>query len=77
VNLDEIGDILGDDYTLHKTTGLPEERIVSFCREKGIDLLFIGAYGKGRLKEFFLGSVTSFVVHNLTIPMVLTKSPEV
>lgn len=76
VDLDEIGEILGDEFTLHRTTGLPEEKIVSFCRENGIDLLFIGAYGKGRLKEFFLGSVTSFVVHNLNIPMVLTKSPE-
>ncbi len=71
-----VEEVLGEDYTLHKTTGFPEEKIVAFCKENGIDLLFIGAYGKGRLKEFFLGSVTSFVVHNLNIPMVLTRSPE-
>jgi nucleotide-binding universal stress UspA family protein len=73
---EEVRFTVGDDYTHHVTTGFPEEKIVSFCRENGVDLLFIGAYGKGRLKEFFLGSVTSFVVHNLDIPMVLTRSPE-
>ncbi len=73
---EEVRSSVGDDFTYHTATGFPEERIVSFCRENDIDLLFIGAYGKGRLKEFFLGSVTSFVVHNLNIPMVLTRSPE-
>jgi nucleotide-binding universal stress UspA family protein len=67
-------EILGEDFECHCLMGLPEERIVSFCRENGIDILFLGAYGKGRLKELFLGSVTSFVIHNLEIPMVLGKA---
>ncbi len=74
--VDEVRSVAGEDFTHHTASGFPEERIVAFCRENQIDILFIGAYGKGRLKEFFLGSVTSFVVHNLDIPMVLTRSPE-
>lgn len=53
--------------------GLPEERIISHCKEKDIDLLFMGAYSKGKVKELFLGSVTSFVMHHINIPMILVK----
>ncbi|MFN7064956.1 MAG: universal stress protein [Aquificaceae bacterium] len=53
--------------------GLPEEKIVNHCREKEVDLLLIGAYSKGRVRELFLGSVTSFVMHHLDIPMLLVK----
>ncbi len=70
----EIDSILGSGYDFHFTTGFPEERIVEFVREKDTDILFLGAYGKGRVKELFLGSVTSFVLHHLDIPMVLTKA---
>ena len=70
---DELDSVLGEDYIYNFFTGLPEERIVSFCKDNEIDMLFLGAYGKGRIKEFFLGSVTSFIIHNLDIPIVLTR----
>ena len=53
--------------------GIPEERIVLHCQENKVDMLFVGAYSKGRIREFFLGSVTSFVLHHLNIPMLLVK----
>ncbi len=53
--------------------GLPEERLVSHCREEDVDMLLMGAYSKGRLKEFFLGSTTTFVLHHLEIPILLVK----
>ncbi len=53
--------------------GLPEERIVAHCQERDVDLLFMGAYSKGRLRELFLGSVTSFVMHHINIPLLLVK----
>jgi len=53
--------------------GIPEEVIVSYCKEKGVDMLIMGAYSKGRLRELFLGSVTSFVLHHLDIPILLVK----
>ncbi len=56
-------------------TGIPEEVIVRFCREKNVDLLFMGAFGKGSVREFFLGSVTSFVLHNLDLPLFLARKP--
>ncbi|WP_340690794.1 universal stress protein [Hydrogenobacter thermophilus] len=53
--------------------GFPEEKIVEYCKGNNIDLLIMGAFSKGRFKEFFFGSVTSFVMHHLDIPMLLVK----
>ncbi len=53
--------------------GLPEENIVIHCKEAGVDLLLMGAYSKGRIRELFLGSVTSFVLHHINIPLLLVK----
>ena len=69
----EVKELLSTEHRFVSTTGLPEERIVNTARDENIDLLFLGAYGKGRFKEMFLGSVTSFVIHNLDIPMFLAK----
>jgi Universal stress protein family. len=38
-----------------------------------MDLLLMGAFSKGRVKELILGSVTSFVMHHLNIPILLVK----
>ncbi len=69
----EVEEVLGRDYTFLSLPGFPEEIIVEVSKEERIDLLFLGAYGKGRVKELFLGSVTSFVIHHLDIPLFLTK----
>lgn len=70
---DKASEILGEEFKFFAYTGIPEEKIVEFCKENEIDLLFMGAFGKGPVKEFFLGSVTSFVLHNLNIPTLLAK----
>jgi len=65
--------LVGGDYRFFTASGFPEEQIVSLAKERDIDILFMGAYGKSRLREFFLGSVTSFVIYNLDIPLLLAK----
>lgn len=70
---EKASEVLGKDLEFFAYTGLPEEKIVEFCKENSVDLLFMGAFGKGPIKEFFLGSVTSFVLHNLNIPTLLAK----
>ncbi len=64
----EIGDV--DRYENLK--GLPEEKITQYC-EEGMDMLVMGAFSKGRLKETVFGSVTSFVLHHVNIPVFLVK----
>ena len=72
---EEVKEILGEGHNFYGVKGIPEEVIVSFCREKGMDALFMGAYGKGPVREFFLGSVTTYVIHNLDLPLLLVRQP--
>ncbi|AAC07103.1 universal stress protein [Aquifex aeolicus] len=72
---EEVKEVLGEEHHFYGIKGIPEEVIVSFCREKEMDALFMGAYGKGPVREFFLGSVTTYVMHNLDLPLLLVRQP--
>ncbi|MGD9764270.1 MAG: universal stress protein [Candidatus Binatia bacterium] len=54
-------------------TGNAPERIANFIRERGHDLLFIGAYGHGRIIEMVLGSTTEYVLRNSDCPVFLHR----
>jgi nucleotide-binding universal stress UspA family protein len=53
--------------------GHPHQKIVDFIRERGHDLLFIGAYGHSRIIEMVLGSTTEFVLRNSPCPVFLAR----
>jgi nucleotide-binding universal stress UspA family protein len=53
--------------------GSPVEQIMAIAKRKKIDLIVIGARGKGRVKELFLGSVSNAVLHKSQIPVLLVK----
>jgi nucleotide-binding universal stress UspA family protein len=53
--------------------GSPVEQIISLARAKKFDLIVIGARGKGRLAEAFLGSVSNAILHKSTIPVMVVK----
>lgn len=74
--VEEVRELFGQEIDLISTTGFPEEKIIQTIREDDIDMLFLGAYGKGRFKELFVGSVTSFLIHHIDIPMLLAKAPK-
>lgn len=57
---------------LQQTTNAPE-RIANFIREEKHDLLFIGAYGHGRIIEMVLGSTTEYVLRNCACPVFLNR----
>jgi len=65
----DVGD--GVDYVNLK--GIPEEKIVQYCKEEDVDMLFMGAFSKGKLRELILGSVTLFAMHHLDIPLFMVK----
>jgi len=54
-------------------TGNAPERIANFIRERGHDLLFIGAYGHSRIIEMVLGSTTEYVLRNADCPVFLYR----
>lgn len=53
--------------------GSPVEQIIGLARAKKFDLIVIGARGKGRLAEAFLGSVSNAILHKSTIPVMIVK----
>jgi nucleotide-binding universal stress UspA family protein len=53
--------------------GSPVEQIISLARVKKFDLIVIGARGKGRLAEAFLGSVSNAILHKSIIPVMIVK----
>ena len=60
------GKILGGD---------PPYDIVRFAHNKrnGINMIVIGARGRGTLKGIFLGSVSNYVIHKSKIPVLVVK----
>ncbi|HSD11881.1 MAG TPA: universal stress protein [Candidatus Binatia bacterium] len=59
--------------TLEPQRGNAPERIANFIRERGHDLLFIGAYGHSRIIEMVLGSTTEYVLRNASCPVFLNR----
>ncbi len=55
--------------------GDPGYDIARFVNNKrnGIDLVVIGARGRGAAKEFFLGSVSNYVLHKSKKPVLIVK----
>jgi nucleotide-binding universal stress UspA family protein len=63
----------GLELSYETVTGYPHQRIVDFIRERGHDLLFIGAYGHSRIIEMVLGSTTEYVLRNSPCPVFLAR----
>jgi len=59
-------------FELQSTANAPE-RIANFIRERGHDLLFIGAYGHSRIIEMVIGSTTEYVLRNADCPVFLYR----
>lgn len=55
------------------TFGSPVDHIINTAKSKKFDLIVIGAHGKGKVKELFLGSVSNAVLHKSQIPVMIIK----
>ncbi len=53
--------------------GRPEEEIVRFQQEKGVDLVVISSLGKSGLSRYLIGNVARDVLKGATCPVLLTK----
>ena len=65
----------GIQLTGKAITGDPGYDIARFANNKknGIDLVVIGARGRGSAKEIFLGSVSNYVLHKVKKPVLIVK----
>jgi len=55
------------------TFGDPGHIIVKFAKDKKFDIIVMGARGRGALKEIFFGSVSNYVLHKSSIPVLIVK----
>jgi nucleotide-binding universal stress UspA family protein len=53
--------------------GKEDRAILQFIKEGAVELMVMGAYGRNRLHELFIGSTTSQVIRKSTIPVLLTR----
>ncbi len=58
-------------YTL--TRGQPAHTILAHAEEIGCDLIVMGSRGLGKIREFFLGSVSHNVVQQAKVPVLIVK----
>lgn len=48
-------------------------KLISFAKNKKADLIIMGSRGRSNIKEYFLGSVSHYVVHKSPIPVLIVK----
>jgi nucleotide-binding universal stress UspA family protein len=48
-------------------------KLVSFAKNKKADLIVMGSRGQSNIREFFLGSVSHYVIHKSPIPVLIVK----
>ncbi len=63
----------GVQATCLSLVGHPYLRIIDCIKDRGHDLLFIGAYGHSRIIEMVLGSTTEYVLRNAPCPVFLAR----
>lgn len=54
--------------------GAPGEMIMSVAKEEQVDLILMGARGKGQMREFLLGSVSQRVLTHAACPVLVVNS---
>ncbi len=50
-----------------------KKQIINYFEENNFDILVMGAYSHSRLKEFVFGSFTSYLLENITKPILLFR----
>ena len=49
------------------------EALLSHASDVGADLIVMGAYGHGRLREFILGGATRTILQSMTVPVLMSQ----
>lgn len=63
----------GYEISIHTRVGDAIEGIIEFSVSNSIDLIVVGSSGKGMADRLILGSVSTGVVHQSRVPVLVTK----
>lgn len=55
--------------------GDPGSHICSEAKKKSADVIILGTHGYGIIKRTFLGSISDYVLHHSTVPVIIVRSP--
>ncbi|XP_071175862.1 universal stress protein in QAH/OAS sulfhydrylase 3'region-like [Mytilus edulis] len=64
------------DFQFRLVYGHPGEQIVKVAEEEKASLVMVGSRGHGWLRRTILGSVSNYVIHHTSIPVLLCKNME-
>lgn len=64
------------DFQFRLVYGQPGEQIVKVAEEEKASLVMVGSRGHGWLRRTILGSVSNYVIHHTSIPVLLCKNME-
>jgi len=53
--------------------GRENKQLINFIQKGAVQLMAMGAYGHNKLRRLLMGSTTSYVIRNSTIPILLTR----
>ena len=59
-----------------KTSTSPAKEIVNYAKEAAIDIVIVGATGRGMLDRMLMGSVADKVVRSAPCPVLAVRNPE-
>jgi nucleotide-binding universal stress UspA family protein len=63
----------GLDVVMEYRYGDVAENILEYQAEHGIQLILLGAFSHSKIRQFFLGSVTTSIFRNSTVPLLVVK----
>lgn len=63
----------GVDVVVEYRYGDVAENILDYQQQHQIQLIVLGAYSRSKVKQFFLGSITTNIFRNSTVPLLVAK----
>ncbi|KAI9159431.1 hypothetical protein H9P43_008771 [Blastocladiella emersonii ATCC 22665] len=73
-NAEDTPSVVPQEITGYAIRGDPRADIVRKAREVAADAIVIGSRGLGALKRTLLGSVSDYVAHHATVPVVIVRT---
>jgi len=72
-DLRDAADERGLELTTAIRIGIPDETILSYVEENGIDLLVMGTHGRRGVQRYLLGSTTERVLRRAPVPVLTVR----
>ncbi|ADD06607.1 UspA domain protein [Natrialba magadii ATCC 43099] len=67
---------VGIEVTTTILDGVPQDEIVGFADEQGMDMIIVGTVGRSGLDKLVVGSVAEEVIQNASVPVVTVRESE-